>query len=133
MSKRHNESSLQQRCVSYFRKLWPEYDILFFSVPNGGLRGKSEAQIMVGEGVVRGVSDTILLVPSKGYHGLCIEFKQITYTYDEKGNEHEKRSSQSKDQKAWQKAVESQGYRYAVVWSREEFDALIDDYLGKRY
>ena len=129
---KHIESQLQQRAVAQFRSTWPEYDRLFFSVPNGGKRGKVEAAIMKGEGLVKGVADTLLLVPNEKYHGLCIEFKKIEYTY-ENGREHYKKGSQSKDQKIWQELVEKQGYKYAIAYDIEGFWEIINDYLGKRY
>ncbi len=130
----HKESSLQQRCISYFRHLWPEYAKLFFSVPNGGKRSKTEAAILKAEGATAGVSDTLLMIPAQGYHALAVEFKKEDVDYDAHGNEIIKnRTKQSKEQKEWQALVESQGYLYKVVRNREEFDELIDWYLGKRY
>ena len=130
----HKESKLQQRCVGHFRQLWPEYDILFFSVPNGGKRSKTEAAILKAEGATSGVSDTLLMVPAQGYHGLAVEFKKEDVDYDAHGHEIIKnRTKQSKAQKEWQAAVEAQGYLYKVIRNRDEFDELIDWYLGKRY
>lgn len=128
---RHVESQNQQLAVTWFRSHYPEYENLFFSVPNGGKRGETEAKILVGEGMTKGVSDTLLLVPSKGFHGLCVEFKKISYFWDEHGKEHYRKSGQEKEQKEWQKAVEKQGYKYAIVYSYYEFIELIEDYLGK--
>lgn len=129
---KHQESKLQRLAVSQFRYVWPEYAKLFFSVPNGGLRGQVEAGIMVGEGLMKGVSDTLLLVPNKKYHGLCIEFKKITYWYDDKGKEHYRKSGQEKEQREWQALVEAQGYKYAIAYDIDGFWEIIEDYLGKR-
>lgn len=128
---RHVESKIQQLAVAFFRSRYPEYATLFFSVPNGGQRGKREAAIMVGEGMTKGVADTLLLVPRGGYHGLCVEFKKISYFWDSKGKEHYRKSGQEPEQREWQKAVEAQGYKYVVVYSYEEFVEMIQDYLGK--
>lgn len=130
----YKESKLQQRCVKYFRALWPEYRLLYFSVPNGGKRGKGEAAILKGEGMLKGVADTLLLVPAQGYHGLAIEFKKEDRDYDIDGNVIIKNKSyQEPEQKEWQAAAESQGYLYKIIRDRDEFDQLIDWYLGKRY
>ena len=118
---RHPESSLQQRCVRWFRAWYKEYALLFFSVPNGGLRGKREAEIMKAEGIVSGVSDTILLVSRQGYNCLCIEFKSSVT-----------KGRQSEEQKAWQAAAEREGNRYVVIDRQEDFQDLIRDYLGRR-
>ena len=70
-------------------------------------------------GLVAGVSDLILLIPRGKWHGLCIEMKTT-----------DRSSGQSEDQKSWQRLVESQGYRYEVVKTFEEFVALIEEYLA---
>ena len=131
---KHKESNLQQRCISYFRRLWPEYALLFFSVPNGGKRNKREAAILKAEGMLKGVADTLLLVPAQGFHGLAIEFKKEDKDYDIDGNIIiENKTYQEKEQKEWQRAVEAENYKYVVIRDRDEFDQLIDWYLGKRY
>ena len=78
---RHAESDLQQACVSWFRWQYPRYAKLLFAVPNGGQRSAVEAKIMSGEGVMPGVADVLLLLPSNGYHGLCMEFKRTAIRY----------------------------------------------------
>lgn len=130
---KHKESSLQQRCVSHFRHLWPEYAVLYFSVPNGLYVSETQRKIAASEGLQKGVADTLLLLPAQGYHGLAIEFKKEDVDYDIDGNVKVKsRTYQEPEQKEWQAAVESQGYLYKIVRNREEFDELIDWYLGKR-
>lgn len=129
---RHNESLLQQGCFKWFRLQYPEYRLNYFAVPNGGSRGKREAAIMKGEGVVAGVSDSILLVPSNGRNGLCIEFKKETITFDENGKEHKGKTYQSSAQKEWQVAVEKEGYQYVVIRNFDEFVRCIEDYLGRK-
>lgn len=131
---KHKESTLQQRCISYFRRLWPEYATLYFGVMNGVQLTKKQAAIAKAEGLTAGVSDTLLLIPAQGYHGLAIEFKKEDLDYDIDGNVTvSKKTYQKKGQKEWQAAVESRGYLYKVIRNREEFDELIDWYLGKRY
>lgn len=127
---RHQESGIQQICVKVFREsMHPEFADLLFAVPNGGARTPLEGKIMKGEGVTAGVSDLILLVPSKGYHGLCIEMKRSWWELDGKGRSVKRYSYQSAAQKRWQESVEAQGYRYAVVKSLNEFTELINSYL----
>lgn len=128
---KHIESKLQQHCVRWFRYIYPELSPLLFSVPNGGLRGKTEAAIMKGEGLTEGVSDLLLLVPNRRYHALAIEMKKETFTY-EGLKEKRHRSYQRPAQKAWQKAVEAQGYRYQIIYNFDEFEKLITDYLRER-
>lgn len=113
---RHLESDIQIACVNWFNSELSKLSGLLFSVPNGGQRNAITAKMMKREGVVAGVSDLILFVPSKGYHALCIEMKT------DKGK-------QSDKQKKWQKMVEKQGYKYIVCRSVDEFAKEITEYL----
>lgn len=115
---RHIESKIQQACVHWFKYQYPHFKLLLFSVPNGGWRGKIEASIMKAEGVTAGVSDLLLLIPNKFYHGLCIEMKT-----GERG------SRQSQAQKEWQKAVESVGYKYVVCHCFDDFVLEVSRYM----
>lgn len=110
------EHRIQCSCVKYFAYQYPQYRGLLFAVPNGGARNAVTAAKLKGEGVVAGVSDLILFLPRKGYHGLCIEMKT------DKG-------TQSKAQKEWQAKVEAQGYKYVVCRSIDEFVSIMDDYV----
>lgn len=111
-----HEHRIQVACVRWFALQWPQYEGLLFAVPNGGHRDKVTGAMMKAEGVVPGVADLLLLVPSKGYHALCIEMKA------EKGR-------QSPEQKAWQKKVEAHGYKYAVCRSLDDFMETVNGYL----
>lgn len=113
---KHLESKLQTHCITWFRAQYPSLRMNLFAVPNGGVRSKRTAYILKGEGVVSGVSDLILLVANAGHHGLCIEMKYG-------------KNSQTKNQKIFQIAVESHGYKYAVVKSLDEFIELLQNYL----
>lgn len=115
----HLESNLQKNCFKYFRFKYPKLARLFFAVPNGGFRNAREAGIMKAEGVTAGVADTLLLIPNKDFHGLCIEFKT------EKGR-------QSVYQKDFQTAVEAQGYKYEIIKNLDTFIAVVENYLSLR-
>lgn len=112
---RHIESEVQRHCIKWFRYQYPRLTI--FAIPNGGARGRVEAAIMKGEGVLAGVADLFLLAPSKGCHGLFIEMKTGT-------------GRQSQSQKEFQAAVEAQGYRYVLCRSLEDFIEQVQDYIG---
>lgn len=114
---RHLESDIQIACVRWFRYQHPSVAPLLFAVPNGGARNAVTASILKAEGVVAGVADLLLLVPSGGWHGLAIEMKTPT-------------GRQSESQRAWQRAVEGQGYRYAVCRSVEGFIETVEGYLA---
>lgn len=114
------EGKIQASCYQYFWNTYPQYRGLYFAVPNENNRADSNAitgAIRRSMGVYHGVSDTILLLPRGGFHALLIEYK------DEKGR-------QSEHQKAWQRLVESYGYRYEVCRSLEQFQIIIKEYLA---
>lgn len=113
---RHIEHTLQRNMVNLFRVAYPQHRNVFFAVPNGGHRDIRTAQHMKAEGQLAGVSDLILLVPSNGYHALCVEVKTRT-------------GRQSDKQKAFADAVIAQGYYYAIVRTIDEFMELMRWYL----
>ena len=113
---KHNESQIQIACVQWFRLQYKRLALLLFAVPNGGARRRTEAAIMKAEGTTKGVADLILLFPSNGFHGLCIEMKTKT-------------GIQRDSQKEWQRAVEYAGFKYIICRSVEEFIAQVNDYL----
>ena len=116
------EMKLQADC---FRVAWNDFPItrkLLFHVENelsfagdNAIRGA----IRRSEGIVKGVSDLILLIPNRRHHGLMIEMKTPE-------------GYQSSAQKEWQALVEAQGYRYEVIRSVEDFRALLLDYLAQK-
>lgn len=95
---------------------YPEYDGLLFAVPNGGRRDKKTGAMLREEGVRAGVSDLLLLVPSRDYHGLCIEMKTP------RGRLHP-------SQERWMEKVRKQGYRYSLCRSLEEFQTAVRVYF----
>ena len=112
----HTESQLQKSCVMWFRLQYPKLRSLLFAVPNGGARSAVTGAILKAEGVLAGVADLLLLVPSREYHGLCIEMKTA-------------KGRQSTTQKQWERAVTLQGYKYIVCRSFADFVEQIKGYL----
>lgn len=112
----HEEHDLQSACVRWFRLQYPQLAPLLFAVPNGTNKSRAARVQFKEEGLLSGVADMLLLIPRGGYHGMCIEMKTRT-------------GRQSETQKAWQLAVEEQGYRYIVLRSLDEFMILIKNYI----
>lgn len=110
------ESKIQQASVRWFRLQYPRYAGNLFSVPNGGYRNAVTGAILKAEGALAGVADLFLAVPNRFYSGLFIEMKQP-------------KGRQQESQKRFQKAVEAEGYRYALCYSLDEFINLIKGYL----
>lgn len=113
---RNIESQLQKNCVMWFRLQYPKLRSLLFAVPNGGARSAVTGAILKAEGVVRGVADLLLLIPTRQYHGLAIEMKAP-------------KGRQSAEQREWQRAVTLQGYKYIVCRSFADFVEQINGYL----
>jgi hypothetical protein len=121
--KKDIEHSLQVCCVHWFRIQYPEYATLLFAVPNGGARNAITGARLKDEGVIAGVADLILLLPHREHgvdvwHGLAIEMKTPT-------------GRQSPEQRAWQAAIEAQGYKYAIARDVLGFVKIIQEYLNK--
>lgn len=113
------EMRLQAECVRYAWNTYPETRLCLFHVENE--MSRPDASAMIGarrraEGIVRGVSDLILLLPRQGYHALCIEMKTET-------------GYQSKYQRTWQEIVERNGYKYEICRSLDRFKEILAWYL----
>ena len=75
---RHEEHNLQAACVNWFRYQHRTIEKMLIAVGNGGKRDAITGAMLKAEGVLAGVSDLILLIPNKRYHGLLIEMKTKT-------------------------------------------------------
>ncbi len=110
------ESRIQQASVRWFRLQYPKYAGLLYAIPNGGYRNAVTGAILKAEGALAGVADLFLSVPNRYHHGFYIEMKKP-------------KGRQQESQKVFQKAVEAQGYKYALCYSLDEFMQLVNDYL----
>jgi hypothetical protein len=114
---KHLESRLQINCVKWFRLAHRQYANHLIHVPNGGSRDLRTAQRLKAEGVLPGVADLVLFIPTQTHHGLFIELKV-------------KPNKQSAHQKEWEKLVTAMNYAYVVVYSFEDFKLQIEAYIG---
>lgn len=108
------ESTLQASCVRWFRYQYPH--LIIYAVPNGGSRNVREAQRLKTEGVLAGVADLVVLLPQG--KSLYIEMKV-------NGNR------QTDNQKEFQEKVTSLGHTYAVCYTFEEFQKIIENQIQK--
>lgn len=115
---KEEEHRIQSACVRWFGYQYPTLRGLLFAIPNGGARSKATAGKLKAEGVVAGVSDLIMLVPNKHHHSLCIEMKT-------------QKGKQSPAQKEWQVKAESEGNKYIICRSLDDFMNEIKDYLSE--
>lgn len=113
---KQSESQLQTECVNWFRAQYPQFHKLLFAIPNGGFRNPKTAAILKREGVISGVPDICLAVPISPYYGLYLELKI-------KGN------YLTDNQKEIMGLLSEQGYLCKVIYSVDEFQAVVRDYL----
>ncbi len=112
----HKESKLQQNCVKWFRYQYP--DLVLFAIPNGGRRGKIEASIMKGEGVLAGVADLFLMCRNETFNGLFIEMKVG-------------KGKQSDSQIDFENKALKHGYQYSIARDVESFIDAVESYFKK--
>lgn len=89
----------------------------YFAIPNGGARHPAVGAKMKKEGVMKGVPDTFLAIPTNKYHGLFIEHKWG-------------RNKLSEEQAIWRGKLVGWGYAHAVSYSLEETQKLLLNYIG---
>ena len=129
--KKHKESNLQIRCVKHFRYEYPEFARLLYHPHNeGNAFNRLQQSIANKEGVVKGVADLILQVPSYFStdgeaddvkpvirHSLAIELKDG------------RKGRQSPEQITWQRLFEAAGGIYLVVRNYDDFVFAVDKWM----
>lgn len=114
----HKESDMQIRFVKWFRVTYPQFAALMFHPHNEGNGFNRRQQIIANaEGVTKGVSDLIFLIPTQEYSFLCIELK----------NGH--KNSQTKEQKRFQRYVEAAGGKYVLARSYDQTVEAVTKYM----
>lgn len=108
-----SEADEQQAVAEYC----DAHGILFFHVPNGGKRSKSEAVRLKKQGVKAGVPDLFFPIVRGKWHGLFVELKT------EKGR-------LSKAQKEWIEALQAEGYCAAMARGADVAIQVIEAYLN---
>lgn len=117
---KHTESDLQIRCLKWFRYEYPYLAKLMFHPKNENTAGRVQGAIAKAEGVVSGVADLILSLPSTNdaitYASLAIEMKTKT-------------GRQSDEQKTWQRYFEAACGEYIIVRDIDEFEDVVKAYV----
>ena len=107
------ENNIQQQIVNYFNNTYclkhHNPRSIIFSVPNGSSRSIQEAMMLKATGLFAGVSDLILIHNGKV---IFIEVKQPT-------------KKQQPIQLEFEQRVKAQGFEYFVVYSLEDFKAIL--------
>lgn len=122
-----SESKEQQLLVQWFRYQYP--DKIIFAIPNAQLAGASRLQKYKNEGLLPGVSDLFIAVPThslqgfgeknNAYAGLFLEMKDKGMT----------QCSLRDNQKQFMEDVEKAGYKACWAAGFEEAKEIIEDYL----
>jgi hypothetical protein len=112
----HQHAVALVRWWAYFSNTHKIDRRLLWAVPNGGLRNIRVAMKLKAEGVIPGVPDYMLAIPSPTHHGLFIELKAP------KG-----RLSTEQDQMLV--LLGSRGYKCVVAYGWEHATQAISEYL----
>lgn len=114
-----SESQQQAAVVQRFRLKWPQYKI--FAIPNGThIKSHAGRKKAKKEGLLKGVSDLMVMVPKGGYHGLWIEMKDIGKTEKDVTTE----------QKEFIEYASFMGYKALWCIGADQADKAIDEYMG---
>lgn len=119
-SRTDHEGDEQVLLVEAFNLTFSAYSGLLIHIPNGGKRNKFEAWRLKQQGVRAGVSDLLLPVARKGFHGLWIEFKASPPNT----------SPVTDLQLEWLEAMKSQGYKAELCEGKDAAMKVLEEYLG---
>lgn len=114
MAHSFRESKLQQSCVRWFKYAYPK--VVIFAIPNEGRRNKANASRMKAEGMLAGVADLFIAIPTGNYSGLFIELKTTS-------------GRQMPSQRDFQENVTMVGYQYKICRNFDEFKAVVECYF----
>lgn len=120
MGLKTSEHTEQARFFAILRRLEVKYPGLrwAFAIPNGFLDTKFKRIKAWREGVISGVSDVFIPMPSRGHHGLFLEFKRAG-------------GIATKEQLQFLATMASRGYRAHVVYGLKEALEVLKDYIGE--
>lgn len=113
--KEHGE---QVDAISYTRFNHP--GVIVFHVPNEGNVPVQYREKLIEAGLLKGVSDNVILVARGGYHGALIELKRATKS----------KSSVSPEQVEFLRACRKEGYFTAVAFGALAYQKALDYYLA---
>lgn len=119
---RSYEEEEEQCCfIKWLSAHKPKLFACTFAVPNGGFRSAREAGRLKMQGVKPGVSDLIILYPTKKFHGLLIEAKRLII----KGRP---KPLVAPQQQGWANLMNSLGYRAVICYGFEEMVKAVREY-----
>ena len=113
---RHQEDVQQRYVIHWFRLQYPDLQGLLYHIPNGQNVGPKVGARLKASGLVSGIPDLHLAVPTEDYPGLYIEMKT------EKGRN-------TPTQRHMQQMLKDVGYCVEVCRSFDEARSVITEYL----
>lgn len=117
--RRWTEETLQEKCVEWFDRNYPDLRMLLHHSPNEGKRSIVEGAHLKASGMRTGFPDLVLLVPSGEWAWLAMEFKG-------------KGGRLTEAQKRYAEYLPKHGVLHRVIWTFEEFVNLIGKYMAER-
>ena len=125
------EGQLQIACVRWFRLQYPAFSTLFFHPKNEAESYCKKIAINAAAGVVPGVPDLILALPSIRYEENIGDLSPHKAFYHALGIElkYGHTNQQTAHQKEFQAFWEAAGYKYVLCRSLEEVKQQVDDYM----
>ena len=117
MTAYHSEHEEQVALVNWFRDNFKEPDYIIFAVPNGGKRGRAEAERLKKEGVKAGVNDLIILTHNRA---IFLEMKKVN-------------TKTSPKQKEFHKNLEYLGFDYIVGYGATDASEKIMEVLSENW
>lgn len=125
------EGQLQIACVQWFRLQYPAFSTLFFHPKNEAESYGKKIAINAAAGIVPGVPDLILALPSIRYEENIGDLSPHKAFYHALGIElkYGHTNQQSARQKEFQAFWEAAGYKYVLCRSLEEVKQQVDDYM----
>ena len=112
------ETAIQTDFFDWLETMSPSFPVLelFFAIPNGSNKSKTERWIFQTTGLKPGVPDTHLPVPRDGFSGLWIEFKSKT-------------GKPSQNQLEWIARLREQKHRVEICTTWTDAANIVIDYL----
>lgn len=116
---KRSEETEQIRVVQWANRAREEYKALrwLYHIPNGGKRGKAEAQVLKQMGVKAGVSDLFLPYPRGKYHGMYIEMKYG-------------KNTTTTEQEEFLTDMQEYGYFVCICYSAEAAQEMLISYMN---
>jgi hypothetical protein len=111
-----SEHDIQKALIQWFRLQYPRRLKCLWAIPNGGYRHIRTSIKLKEEGLIAGVSDLFLMIPSGIYHGMFIELKT-------------KKGRVQKNQEDFIMLAKSQGYQAKVCYGFDDAQNTIKTYL----